>query len=341
MSATIRRMMLATLAGVACHPGATPADPPPTSAERQPAAEPKPQPEPEPQPEPNPEPEPDPAVVAPDGTVIAPCEDPPPGMACIPGGPFVRGRDDGPDNEKPGEEVWLQTFYMDLYEVRTSDYKACRATNECLRGRALYNDFSRDDQPIVGPNWYAAVRFCEVAGKHLPTEAQWEKAARGPDGALHPWGDEPADCERAVIKDERGRSCGVDKRFEHPKKGRTFEVGSRPAGVYGLFDMSGNAWEWVADWASESYAECGDACRGTDPLGPCEGKEPCKGHEEKVVRGGSWYWDARYATGTYRRFHFPANDPFHHFGFRCAASLDEARAMREAGSASGGTPSSR
>jgi len=341
MSTAIRLAMLSILAS--CHPSGSVGQtepPPPVAKTEQPAPEPPSAPEVEPPAKPEPESDPSPPdVVAPDGTVIAPCEEPPAGMACIPGGPFVRGRDDGPDNEKPAEEIWLQTFYMDLYEVRTSEYKACRATKECLRGRALYNDFSRPDQPIVGPNWYAAVRFCEVHGKHLPTEAQWEKAARGPDGALHPWGNEPADCERAVIKDKRGRSCGVDKRFEHPKKGRTFEVGSRPAGVYGLFDMSGNAWEWVADWASEGYAECGDACRGTDPLGPCGGEEPCEGHEEKVVRGGSWYWDARYATGTRRRFHVPGNDPFHHFGFRCAASLEEARAMRSAESASGGPAS--
>lgn len=269
-------------------------------------------------------------LTAPDGTVIEPCGDVPAGMACVPGGPFTRGRDDGPDNERPAAEVWLQTFYMDLHEVRSADYKACVASKACLRGGPLYNDFSRADQPIVGPSWYAAVRYCEVQGKHLPSEAQWEKAARGPDGALHPWGDEPATCERAVIQDQRGRSCGVDKRFEHPKKGRTFEVGSRPAGVYGLFDMSGNAWEWVADWATESYAACGDACEGTDPLGPCDGAEPCKGHEQKVVRGGSWYWVARYATGTHRRTHVPGNDPFHHFGFRCAASLDEARVLPSA-----------
>ncbi len=282
------------------------------------------------------EPEPPPAapkppvpapVVAPAGTTILPCGPGPEGMACIPGGPFIRGRDDGRDNERPAEEVWLQTYYVDLHEVRSADFKACAKSKACLRGRPLYNDFSRPDQPIVGPSWYAAVRYCEVQGKHLPTEAQWEKAARGPDGALHPWGDEPATCERAVIKDKRGRSCGVDKRFEHPKKGRTFVVGSRPAGVYGLFDMSGNAWEWVADWASDSYADCGDACRGTDPLGPCDGAEPCKGHDDKVVRGGSWYWDARYATATYRRTHVPSNDPFHHFGFRCAASLAEAEAI--------------
>jgi formylglycine-generating enzyme required for sulfatase activity len=95
--------------------------------------------------------------------------------------------------------------------------------------------------------------------------------------------------------------------------------------------MMGNAWEWVYDWASESYEACGEACAGVDPKGPCDGVEPCDGHEERVVRGGSWYWPADHATGAYRRTHFPINEikNFHHFGFRCAASVEQARALRE------------
>jgi formylglycine-generating enzyme required for sulfatase activity len=268
----------------------------------------------------------------PNGEAIAPCLDPPPpGMACIAGGSFIRGTDDGAENTRPAETVWLQTFYMDIDEVTNAAWKACRADGDCPRGGPLYNDFSRPNQPIVGPSWYAARAFCEHAGKHLPTEAQWEKAARGPDGALHPWGDDPATCELAVIKDARGRSCGIKKKQEHPDKGRTLVVGTRPPGVYGLRDMMGNAWEWVADWASESYAACGEACRGVDPRGPCDGADECPGHQEKVVRGGSWYWPASYATGVYRRSHVPANphSSFHHFGFRCAASVAEAEALAQ------------
>ncbi|MEM7159673.1 MAG: formylglycine-generating enzyme family protein [Myxococcota bacterium] len=298
-------------------------------AKSEPAQVPEPEPEPAPEPEPEPEPEP---VVAPDGTVIEPCGPVPEGMACIPGGPFIRGSDDGPKNARPAETVWMQTYYMDLHEVTYGDYKACQKTKECLRGGPLYNDFGRAKQPIVGPSWYAAVRYCEVKGKHLPTEAQWEKAARGPDGARYPWGDETATCDLAVIKDERGRSCGVKKKKEHPNKGRTFVVGTRAPGAYGLYDMAGNAWEWVYDWESKNYDACGKACRGTDPKGPCEGRDKCRGHEKRVVKGGSWYWDASYATGYYRRTHYPINEmqDFHHFGFRCAASLDEGKALATA-----------
>lgn len=271
-----------------------------------------------------------PALRAPDGTVMLPCDEEPPGMACIPGGPFLRGADDGPKNARPRAEVWLQTYYMDLFEVTYAEYKACQQSGACPRGGPLYNDFSRARQPITGVTWYGARDYCASRGKHLPTEAQWEKAARGPEGALYPWGDEPVTCERAVIKDARGRSCGVKKRKEHPDKGRTFEVGSRPPGIYGLYDMIGNSWEWVNDWAARDYSACGEACLGVDPQGPCAGAEPCSGHTERVVRGGSWYWDATYATGIHRRTHVPHNDPFHHFGFRCAASPEEARALREA-----------
>ena len=88
--------------------------------------------------------------------------------------------------------------------------------------------------------------------------------------------------------------------------------------------MSGNSWEWVADWYTRSYAECGADCLGVEPRGPCQAADTCAGFKRKLVRGGSWYWDAEHATAIYRRPHWPQNRPFHHFGFRCAASPDEA-----------------
>lgn len=325
-----RGASVVSLLAIACAPLEPVAAQPQAEAAPEPAVA---EPQPQPQPQPEPEPEPEPGPVLSDGTPIEPCLDPPPpGMACIPGGPFLRGTDDGKPNTRPQQTVELQTYYVDLYEATNAEYKACKATGDCPRGRPLYNDFSRDEQPIVGPNWYAAVAFCKAHGKHLPTEAEWEKAARGTEGALHPWGDEPATCERAVIKDKRGRSCGVDKKMEHPKKGRTFVVGTRPAGVYGLYDMVGNAWEWTADWYSESYEACGDACSGIDPAGLCGEADTCPTSTEKVVRGGSWYWDRSYATSVHRRHHVPENpiDNFHHFGFRCAASVQEANTYIDA-----------
>jgi sulfatase modifying factor 1 len=251
-------------------------------------------------------------------------------MACIPGGAFIRGTDTGPKNARPAAKVWQDTYYMDVHEVTMADYRACRKTKACPPAKPLYGDFSRPRQPMVAMSWYDAVSYCRWRGKHLPTEAEWEKAARGPDGDVFPWGSAPATCERAIIEDKRGRSCGVRKKGNKPHVGRTFEIGSRPAYRYGLHDMAGNAWEWVADWYSPSYAACGEACIKDNPKGPCDGAARCPGHDQKLVKGGSWYWKAQYATGFYRRPHDPINKPISHFGFRCAASLDEARALRAA-----------
>ena len=259
---------------------------------------------------------------------IRPCADAPRGMSCIPGGPFLRGSDEGPKSARPSATVWVQTFYMDQNEVTVAEYKRCVKRGKCEKSGPRYADFSRPRQPINGVSWFEARAYCQVHGKHLPTEAEWEKAARGVDGRLYPWGNEPATCERAVIKDERGRSCGVRKRGRSPKKGRVWVVGEKPPTLHGLYDMAGNSYEWVADWYSESYHSCGDDCLGVNPRGPCRGADRCSKHAHKVVRGGSWYWPASHATTVYRRRHVPSNRPFHHFGFRCAASVEEVGAMR-------------
>jgi formylglycine-generating enzyme len=265
----------------------------------------------------------------PDGVAIAACEEAPANMACIAGGPFVRGSDDGPENARPATTIAVQTFYMDVYEVTIAEYKACVKSGDCRKGGPFYPDFSRPHQPVVGMSWLGARDFCTTHGKSLPSEAQWEKAARGPDGASYAWGNEPATCRRANIRDKRGRSCGIPmNRSSEPYKGRTFVVGSRPAGAYGLFDMTGNAWEYVADWYAPNWNSCGEACGGVDPKGPCGGADECPGLTEKIVKGGSWYWGPDYAVSYYRRPQPPTNRPFHHFGFRCAASVEQAKGLR-------------
>ncbi|MCB9508064.1 MAG: formylglycine-generating enzyme family protein [Myxococcales bacterium] len=269
-------------------------------------------------------------------------------MACIPAGEFIRGVDSDdhdcgqPDqlhadvpSTSPAMRVEMSAYFMDVTEVTNAAYAACVAAGGCPESGPRYVDFGRDQQPIVGVSWYDAQAYCAWAGKSLPTEAQWEKAARGPDGELTPFGNDPVACDVAVIMDGGGhRSCGqMKERGEHPETGRVALVGSMPAGRYGLFDMVGNAEEWVADWWTENWTACGADCAGPDPTGPCGGAEECDGYRLRVVRGGSWYWPTGHATGYHRRRHYPANSPFHHFGFRCAASVEQAQALSAAAAA--------
>ena len=257
-------------------------------------------------------------------------------MVCIPGGRFSRGLDDDdhrceqlgqPPSRRPASqpaaEVTVSAFFMDETEVTVAAYRACVAAGDCKAVRPLYSDFFADAQPMTGVSWYEARAYCDARGKRLPTEAEWERAARGPAGWRTSFGNEPVSCEVAVIRNDEGRSCGVRKKGSDGEKGKVLPVASRPAGAYGLFDMMGNAEEWVADWWTESYEACGEACLGEDPEGPCGGGgEACGKLSFKVVRGGSWYWGASHATAHHRRRHFPFNLPpdYHHFGFRCAVS---------------------
>lgn len=284
------------------------------------------------------------AESAPAGGNNAPCAQAPEGMSCVPAGWFIRGADADDHNcnqasqpargnvgTTPAQRVWLDSYYVDQTEVTNAAYKACVRAGKCAQDGPRYTDFSANQQPITGVSWDNANAFCLAQGKHLITEAEFEKATRGPDGERFSWGNEDATCERAILMDASGRACGVNKRGNHPQNGRVWEVASRPAGRYGLFDMTGNAEEWVFDFWSPSWAECGDACAGPNPKGPCDGVAPCAGHRVRVVRGGSWYWPKEHATGYHRRAYRPSNEPPHHFGFRCAASLDEAARLTSGG----------
>ena len=221
------------------------------------------------------------------------------GMSCIPGGAFIRGSE-APrtcgqgevrrfktmkPNHRPVQTIVLSTFYMDQTEVTFSAYQACVKSGRCRPSRPAYNDYDAPEQPMVGLRWYDAHQYCKAQGKRLPTEAEWEKAARGPDGQLFPWGAEPADCERAVIKDAQlGRSCGIKKKGSKGWKGKTLPVKSRPAGRYGLFDRIGTAVEWTSDWHSRDWETYGEACSTRDPKGPCEIKRSMQHVKDTGVR---------------------------------------------------------
>ncbi|MEM9192509.1 MAG: SUMF1/EgtB/PvdO family nonheme iron enzyme [Myxococcota bacterium] len=252
----------------------------------------------------------------------APEDCPPPeawpeGMACVGGGTFELGDTEGrPDEREPGE-VYVDTFYMDIYEVTNEDYEECIVAGVCSRPMP-FRRYRAPRQPMVAMSWYDAVAHCERLGKRLPTEAEWERGAAGPDDTIYAWGNEPLGCERAVIQDGSGRGCGTEI---------TAEVGSRPPGHWGLYDMTGNVHEWVADWYSDCLRgcdnECGDACFGRNPQGPCGGgAERCSGHPLKSVRGGSWWWPAERARAQARRGSGAPNRGPHRFGFRCARDLE-------------------
>ncbi len=264
----------------------------------------------------------------------------PAGMACIPAGPFVRGVDEdehachqsGQPHSRvsastPSTTIEMPAYFLDITEVTVEAFETCVDAGGCREGAGpRYLDFDRPTQPIVGISWFDAQEFCQWRGAHLPTEAEWEKGARGPNGDRTPFGNDAVTCESAVIRNGEGRSCGVRKEEgSSPETGRVLEVGSRPAGHYGLVDMVGNAEEWVADWWTEDWNSCGEACVGPAPNGLCNASEDCD-QSRRVVRGGSWYWPAEHATGYHRRRHYPSNSPYHHFGFRCAATPAEASA---------------
>ena len=169
-------------------------------------------------------------------------------MAFVPAGWFMMGcneaEDDGCDeDEKPYHRVWLDSYYMDVAEVTVGMYRACVDAGACTRPEpgegCNWEVEGHDDHPANCTDWFQAGAYCAWAGKQLPTEAQWEKAARGLDERIWPWGNEPPTCEVCVMG-EGGSGCGT---------GGTMPVCSKPEGrsPYGPCDMAGNVMEWVED----------------------------------------------------------------------------------------------
>ncbi len=169
-------------------------------------------------------------------------------------------------DEWPEHRVELSAFEIDRTEVTIGSYLQCVEAEKCIQlKRDLYCHWTNLDAPARCVDWWNANAYCEAVGKRLCTEAEWEKAARGDQGAIFPWGNEPPNCRRTGMV-----GCG----------GKPLPVGSRPAGVspYGAYDMSGNVAEWVADYYSPSYYAESPA---RDPRGPTAG-------EDRVQRGGGF-----------------------------------------------------
>ena len=213
-------------------------------------------------------------------------------LITIPAGGFIMGND-REDREKPQRRVYLDMYQIGRNPVTNAQYRQfIEATGR--REPRLWDDerFNQPNQPVVGVSWHDAQAYCQWAGLRLPTEAEWEKAARGNDGQEYPWGPEPPDESR----------CNFARNID-----RTTEVGSYPDGAspYGCLDMAGNVWEWCADWYEEY-----DPQQTRNPTGPVKG-------DLKVLRGGSWYSSG---TGVRCAFRFSRHPDFWNLGlgFRCA-----------------------
>lgn len=216
-------------------------------------------------------------------------------MVLIPAGIFEMGSADGRD-ERPVHEVYLDTYYIDLYEVTNAKYARCVDAGICDKpGGNDYSDPEYAEHPVVYVDWTNAQSYCTWIGGSLPTEAQWEKAARGTDGRKYPWGE------------------GIDSSLANYESnvGDTTSVGSYPDGIspYGLYDMAGNVWEWVADWYSKEYYT---SAPYENPVGPASG-------DSRVLRGGSWNFNDNFLRAANRNNINPDNTN-NNFGFRCAAS---------------------
>lgn len=226
----------------------------------------------------------------------------------IPAGPFLRGDEAGEPDERPSRRVHLSAFSIDRTEVSRAAYGACVAAGKCRPPAAQGQ--GGGDLPVVGVTWHDAAAYCAFAGGRLPTEAEWEKAARGTDGRRYPWGDDLA-CHRANF----GCFGGDGRCAEYGAPGHPVPVGSYPAGAspYGVLDMAGNVWEWVADrYALRYYGRA----PSQDPKGPAAA-DPPGAPERRVLRGGgccSIFGLPR----TTDRLGLPADYHDVDIGFRCA-----------------------
>jgi formylglycine-generating enzyme required for sulfatase activity len=235
-------------------------------------------------------------------------------MVLIPAGEFTMGsreEDKGVDNdERPAHRVNLDAFYIDQYEVTNSRYakffqKTKRAAPEYWSEQVLKQ---HGNKPVVGVDWSDASAYCAWAKKRLPTEAEWERAARGTDQRLYPWGDTTPDRSLA----------NLDNCCDFKYHSALTEVGSlgRGKSPYGVYDMAGNVWEWVADWYDESYYIKSPE---RNPNGPSQGIL-------RVVRGGAWTSNPVSVRSAFRdklspSYRRAAQDG--DLGFRCAKDAKE------------------
>ncbi len=231
-------------------------------------------------------------------------------MVKIPKGVFTLGDGvQGDFDEKPERVIYLDAYYMDKYEVSQADYKTfARAVERPLPQIPVFEDDVRlltgDPQPVVGVMWVDAFAYCQWAGKRLPTEAEWEKAARGEDGLTWPWGD----TFHPTLANGKGEEDG----FKYSSPVNHFEKGRSP---YGLYNMAGNVSEWVSDWYDQFYYQRADFKNPKGPETPDIGKV-------LVYRGGSFSHTAHDLRGSKRFGGAHPERGERSVGFRCAMDAE-------------------
>jgi formylglycine-generating enzyme required for sulfatase activity len=267
-------------------------------------------------------------------------------MKHISGGEYYMGSDEkeADPNEKPPHEVKLSPYCLDEFEVTVKSYKECSDSGACLRAgkenlwtgitpqqRKIYDPLcniqdpvKKAEHPINCVEWQQASRYCEWKNSRLPTEAEWEFAARGSDGRVYPWGDQPPSAE---LLNACGSECVAWMKKNHDPDQplgsmfaeddgypATAPVGSFPKGKskWGIQDIVGNVWEWVADWHAP-YDPASASTMSVDPKGPPTGKE-------RVIRGGSWNGAKPAWVRPAWRFSVDPKMRTHGIGFRCAKS---------------------
>lgn len=226
-------------------------------------------------------------------------------MVLIPKGEFTMGSKDHSD-ELP-HQVVLDGYYIDTYEVSNGHYREFMKTTG-HPAPAYWDDprLNKPDQPVVGVNWYDADAYCEWAGKRLPTEAEWEHAAKGPGGSHFPW----------------GHTIDPTKANYGQNVGKTMPVNSYPEGVshFGVHNMAGNVFEWVNDWYDPDYFRVSTAY---NPQGPANGYNFANQGPVKVLKGGSWLAPQTSLHSSHRFWNQPENNSYGvGLGFRCATSVD-------------------
>ena len=231
-------------------------------------------------------------------------------MVLIPEGPFIMGSDSDsalPDT-KPSHRVTLKAFLIDRYEVTNNQYAKCVEAKYCTLPQDLSSEtrqdyFTNNDYanfPVIHVDWYQATTYCTWAGKRLPTEAEWEKAARGEQGFFYPWGNSLSDPIPAQIN-----------QFE---EGDTMPVNSFPEGAspYGVYNMEGNVWEWTADQYDQYYYS----------KSPSADPSAVTGGNDYVIRGFSWAYPFNRYEITTRNFSYILKHTYD-LGFRCAKNSEQ------------------